>query len=134
MFIDASAFVAILTHERHAAELKDAIYDAGSPLTSGLAVYEAALAIRRSREIPLAEAEVLLRSFIGLARITTISIADAEAREALAAFARFGKGQGHPARLNMGDCFAYACARTHDVPLLFVGENFTRTDIRDARA
>ena len=48
---------------------------------------------------------------------------------ALAAFARFGKGQGHPAQLNMGDCFAYACARTRNIPLLFIGNDFSQTDI-----
>ena len=49
-------------------------------------------------------------------------------REALRAFERFGRGR-HPARLNMGDCFAYACARALDVPLLFKGEDFAQTDI-----
>ena len=51
---------------------------------------------------------------------------------ALAAFARYGKGQGHPAQLNLGDCFAYAVARTHATPLLFAGRDFTRTDISPA--
>lgn len=55
-----------------------------------------------------------------------------EGREAISAFTRFGKGRGHPAQLNMGDCFAYACARTHNVPLLFVGDDFSRTDIPSA--
>lgn len=46
------------------------------------------------------------------------------------AFRRFGKGSGHPARLNFGDCFAYALARALDEPLLFVGYDFAHTDIR----
>ena len=45
------------------------------------------------------------------------------------AYQRFGKGSGHPARLNMGDCFAYALARDLDEPLLFKGDDFKLTDI-----
>lgn len=51
---------------------------------------------------------------------------------AVAAFDRFGKGRGHPARLNFGDCLAYAVAWQHDAPLLYKGEDFSRTDIRRA--
>jgi len=47
---------------------------------------------------------------------------------ALDAYAQYGKGR-HPAALNMGDCFAYGCARAHNARLLFKGENFARTDI-----
>jgi ribonuclease VapC len=50
---------------------------------------------------------------------------------ALEAYLRFGKGL-HPARLNLGDCFAYALAKTLDVPLLYKGDDFARTDIRSA--
>ena len=51
---------------------------------------------------------------------------------ALQAYAQFGKGR-HPAALNMGDCFAYACARAHGAALLFKGEDFSRTDVLVAR-
>lgn len=61
-------------------------------------------------------------------------IAASETREALSAHARFGKGRSHPAKPNLGDCFAYACAWVHGVPLLFVGEDFPHTDIRPALA
>ena len=49
-------------------------------------------------------------------------------------FQRFGRGSGHPAKLNFGDCLAYAAATVLDEPLLFKGEDFTHTDVRDARA
>ena len=65
---------------------------------------------------------------LAFAGIRTIEIGPAEALAALDAYARFGKGR-HPARLNMGDCFAYACARIHNAPLLFKGEDFARTDV-----
>ena len=48
------------------------------------------------------------------------------------AFDRFGKGIGHPAKLNFGDCMAYAVAKVHDVPLLYKGTDFAQTDIRPA--
>jgi ribonuclease VapC len=56
-----------------------------------------------------------------------------QAHIARAAYRDFGKGSGHPARLNFGDCFAYALARATDEPLLFKGEGFGFTDIRPYR-
>ena len=57
------------------------------------------------------------------------SIALPDLPEGLALTCAHGKGRGHPAQLNMGDCFAYAVARTHQVPLLFKGDDLDRTDI-----
>ena len=62
-------------------------------------------------------------------RLTSKTVAQ-EAQTALAAFSRFGKGRGHPAQLNLGDCFAYAMAKNHRLALLFKGEDFDKTDIR----
>ncbi len=53
-------------------------------------------------------------------------------KAAATAFDRYGKGQGHPAKLNFGDCMAYAVAKTHDAPLLYKGTDFNLTDIRTA--
>lgn len=53
-------------------------------------------------------------------------------RMAIEGFDRFGRGSGHPARLNYGDCFSYALARVLDAPLLFKGDDFVHTDIRSA--
>jgi ribonuclease VapC len=61
-------------------------------------------------------------------RLTSKTVAQ-EAQTALAAFSRFGKGRGHPAQLNLGDCFAYAMAKNHRLALLFKGEDFDKTDI-----
>ena len=55
-----------------------------------------------------------------------------QARVARVAYRTYGKGSGHPARLNFGDCFAYALAADTGEPLLFVGDDFTHTDIRPA--
>lgn len=66
---------------------------------------------------------------LDLAQIRLVPITTDDAGRALDAFARYGKGTGHPARLNMGDCFAYAVARNHGVPLLYKGEDFALTDL-----
>jgi len=63
------------------------------------------------------------------AEINTVPISVQEAEAALDAFARYDTGRGHPAHLNLGDCFAYACAKTNRTPLLFKGDGFSRTDI-----
>ena len=60
--------------------------------------------------------------------IRFVEIGAREFEIASEAFARFGKGR-HPAALNMGDCFAYACAKANKASLLFIGDDFTKTDI-----
>ncbi|GJE59501.1 type II toxin-antitoxin system VapC family toxin [Methylobacterium trifolii] len=132
MFIAASALVAILAGEPAHADLTGRVEEAVEPVTSALAVFEAVLAIRRKKNIPVERAENEVQSFLAEAGVTIVPIADDDGRAALLAFAQYGKGQGHPAQLNMGDCFAYACARTRNLPLLFVGNDFSRTDIRPA--
>ncbi|HEX2891440.1 type II toxin-antitoxin system VapC family toxin, partial [Vineibacter terrae] len=62
----------------------------------------------------------------------TISITPEIGMAAIAAHARYGKGRGHKAQLNLGDCFAYACAKHLRMPLLCVGNDFIHTDIKVA--
>jgi ribonuclease VapC len=133
MFVDASAMVAILTCEPEAGMLSDILALAPRPITSPLAIFEAALAIRRKWRSTVAEAEDDVRSFIETAAVRVVPVTDADAATALEAFARYGKGQGHPAQLNMGDCFAYAVARNHRAAMLFKGGDFAKTDIERAR-
>jgi len=59
-------------------------------------------------------------------------LTEKQARLGLEARIRFGRGSGSPARLNLGDCYAYALAKDLDAPLLFIGDDFTHTDIRSA--
>jgi ribonuclease VapC len=134
MFVDASAIVAILTREPDADALADALEGARLPITSAVAVFEAVLGICRKRHASVAEAQEDVQEFLAAANIRTVSITGSEAETALAAFARYGRGRGHPAQLNMGDCFAYATARNHRASLLFKGEDFNKTDIRPATA
>ena len=133
MFVDASAIVAILTREVDADELANALDAARSPITSPLAVFEATLGICRKRHASLSEAHGDVIEFLATAGIEIVPITDKEAEAALDAASRYGKGRGHPAQLNMGDCFAYAVAKTCRTTILFKGDDFTKTDIRSAR-
>ena len=74
------------------------------------------------------EARDIVRRFLELAEIELHPIGEDELEQALLAFERFDKGR-HPAALNLGDCFAYACSRSLRAPLLFKGDDFPRTDI-----
>jgi ribonuclease VapC len=129
MFVDASAIVAILTREAEADALADAVESARSPVTSPIAIFEAALGVCRKRHARVEEAEEDVRELLGVAGIRIVSLTEREAETALAAFSRYGKGRGHPAQLNLGDCFAYAVAKNHRTALLFKGEDFDKTDI-----
>ncbi len=132
MFIDASAIVAILTREPDADALADVLESARAPIASPIAIFEAALGICRKRHASVKEAEADIREFLGVAAIHAVSITEREAETALAAFSRYGKGRGHPAQLNLGDCFAYAVAKNHRRALLFKGDDFSTTDIAPA--
>jgi ribonuclease VapC len=105
---------------------------AQSPTTSPIAIFEAALGICRKRHASVEEAEQDVGEFLGLTGVRTVSVTDKEAHTALVAFSRYGKGRGHPAQLNLGDCFAYATAKNYRTALLFKGEDFGKTDLRPA--
>lgn len=127
MFVDASAIVAMLTGESDADALADTLDAARAPITSRVAVFEATLGLCRKRQASVAEAQADVTEFLAMAGVQTVAITAKEA--ALDAFSRYGKGRGHPAQLNMGDCFAYAVAKTYRTALLFKGDNFSKTDI-----
>ena len=86
------------------------------------------LGIARTRTVEIQTAETILDRFLEQARVQVVPITSEIGRGALSAFERYGRGR-HPAALNMGDCFAYACARVLDMPLLFKGDDFPLTDI-----
>ncbi|MFI4974628.1 MAG: type II toxin-antitoxin system VapC family toxin [Caulobacterales bacterium] len=128
MFVDASALCAILLNEDDAAAFADKIEAAPLRVTSAVAVFETVRAVLRQAHGDAGRARAIVAEFLVEADIGHVEIGTAECEAALDAMDRFGKGR-HPARLNMGDCFAYACARTHDLPLLFKGGDFRETDI-----
>jgi len=131
MFIDASALTAMLTDENEARELLARLHQAAARLTSPLAVWEAAIAVARVLGLPISEASEAVESYLALMEIEMVPVPPETARIALDTFDRYGKGR-HPARLNFGDCFAYACARHLGEPLMFKGTDFPQTDIEAA--
>ena len=132
MFVDASAIVAIQTRETDADALTNRLERAAHPTTSAIAVFEAVAGLCRKRHASVEEAPTDIPDFLHTARVALVPIAADQASFAVSAFSRYGKGRGHPAQLNMGDCFAYAVARTHSTTLLFKGDDFTKTDIAAA--
>jgi len=128
MFVDASAIIAIIAKEPDAAALAARLGQAVHAYTSPLAVYEATVGLARAGRMPVRAAGALLDSFLEQSEIAIVTITSETGRVAVTAFERYGRGR-HPAALNMGDCFAYACARELDVPLLFKGGDFPQTDI-----
>jgi ribonuclease VapC len=130
--VDASAIVAIIAAEPDFEALTDALQRSEAAATSPIAVYEAALALRRLRKCSVAEAEDEVAEFLAIAGVDVFSLPPEAAHGALDAFARYGKGGGHPAQLNLGDCFAYAQAKTLNAPLLFKGDDFSATDLTRA--
>jgi ribonuclease VapC len=131
MFIDASALTALLTEEQEARELLARLQQARTRLTSPLAVWEATIAVSRLLDLSIGDAAEALESYLELMEIELMAVPSAAARIALDAFDRYGKGR-HPARLNFGDCFSYACARYFGEPLMFKGQDFPQTDIEAA--
>ena len=128
MFLDASAMVAILVEESDAASLTKRLEQAVAPCTSPIAIYEAVAGVARACTVEIRAAETILDRFLEQAGVRVVPITAEIGRRALSAFERYGRGR-HPAALNMGDCFAYACARQLDMPLLFKGDDFPLTDI-----
>lgn len=131
MFVDASAIVAILTYEDEKILFQDKLKSATKILVSPLSLYEAILGVRRKLACSMDRAQDAVAAFTSEVQGEIIAIDEAIGIEAIAAFARYGKGQ-HRASLNMGDCFAYACARSRNVPLLFKGDDFIHTDVTRA--
>jgi ribonuclease VapC len=132
--VDSSAIVAITLREPLYRRLAQRIADEGAAIVSVANYVESGqvLAQRQPDDVQRALSEihgVLGRLDIGLAPID-----EAQARTALEARIRYGRGFGHPARLNYSDCFAYALAKTRNLPLLFIGDDFAQTDIVSALA
>jgi len=129
IFIDASAFVAIIRHEPGSEGLALAVDADLDRLTSGVALWEAARALGRPPAGGIAEGLAEVTRYCAALDIIVVPFEAEEAREAVDAHRRYGKGTGHPARLNIGDCFAYACAKTNEARLLYKGDDFIHTDL-----
>ena len=129
MIVDSSALLAILRAEPEMLACAQAIEDAAHRRISAANFLETAIVIDGSRD-PVASRRFddLLRA----ADLTIEPVTEEQARVAREAYRDFGKGSGHPAQLNFGDCFAYALAKVTGEPLLFKGNDFSQTDIAPA--
>lgn len=126
--LDSSAVLAILFGEDGSERLIDALESAPAASMSVANVLECAM---RLAPRPNLDESDKLDAFLALYEIRLAPVDTAHLRAARGAYLQFGKGR-HPAALNFGDCFAYALAKTLDVPLLFVGDVFTKTDLAHA--
>jgi ribonuclease VapC len=140
LVLDASAIVALLAREPTAGDvakaLEDSARDGETILLPPTALWEAVIGLARAGARPakptpeqIETAHAAIRSLIETLRIEETTIASDVARFAIEAAARFGLTVGHAAELNFGDCFAYATAKAYRCPLLFVGDDFAKTDI-----
>jgi ribonuclease VapC len=129
MIIDTSAVLAILRDEPEAAAYAEAIQRAGSRRMSAASFVEAAAVIDGGGD-PVASRGI--DDLVDAAHIVIDPVTPAQARIARAAFRDFGRASGHPARLNLVDCFSYALAKATGEPLLFKGKDFTHTDVEPA--
>jgi ribonuclease VapC len=129
MIIDTSALIAILTAEDDAATYADALTQASAKLISAPTYLETCM-VFCGRRNPGSVAEV-----DDLLRFAEISIRPFDRQTtdvAVGAFLRYGKGRGHPAQLNFGDCISYAMSKVEAMPLLFKGDDFRLTDVEVA--
>jgi len=129
MFVDTSVVVSILSGEADSSELARRIEAASGNITSALVVLEAVMRLSTKLQVEPLEVEAAVAAFLAEARIEIVPIGNAAAGLAVKAFSDYGKGRGHPARLNLADCLSYACAKEHGVPLLCKGDDFSRTDL-----
>jgi ribonuclease VapC len=130
MIIDTSALIAILRDEPDARDCALAIENSRNRRLSAANFVETALVIDGSRD-PIASRR--FDDLVKEAQIVIEPVTEAQARIAREAYRDFGKGSGHSAKLNFGDCFAYALAKVTGEPLLFKGDDFIHTDIIPAR-
>jgi ribonuclease VapC len=125
MAVDTSALMAIVLHEAEADRCKAALEEEPELLISAATVAEALIVAARRNLV-----EEMKRLIDGLG-FEIASVTPVSARRIAAAYARWGRG-AHPAGLNFGDCFSYEVAKERSCPLLYVGEDFAKTDLESA--
>ena len=128
IFADASALIAVIAGEAGADDLADRLEADPHRSCSSLSVWETVVGLSRSYMFSIPSAREHVERFLTVGSFRFVNIGEAEFQSAADAYAQFGKGR-HPAALNMGDCFAYACAKTNKAKLLFKGNDFSKTDI-----
>ena len=129
MIVDSSAIVAIVWVEPEAEGFVTAIVGSGDATMSAGNYLETSIVIDRDRDPALS---ARLDATLDKLEIAIAPVTAAHARLARQAYRDFGKGSGHPAKLNFGDCFAYALATERGEPLLYKGDDFARAGLARA--
>ncbi|MPV37158.1 type II toxin-antitoxin system VapC family toxin [Georgenia subflava] len=129
MIVETSALVAILLDEPEAEGIVELILGAEQPRLSAASYVETGIVVDRVGDPVLSRRLDELLEHLG---IDIVEVTPEHAREARAAYRDFGRGTGHPAGLNYGDCFGYALAKLSGEALLFKGDDFGHTDVRPA--
>lgn len=128
IFADASALIAIIAGEDDADALADTLDADSDRLCSAVAVWETVAGLCRSYAFSVPTAREHVTRFLEAGGFRFAVIGEREMRLAVDAYAHYGKGR-HRAALNMGDCFAYACAKANSAKLLYKGGDFSETDL-----
>ncbi len=129
MIVDTSALVAIIALEPDAAEFLTALENAEVLRISAATCLEATIVLNRRGDPTL---EGKFEAMLNDAGFVIEPVTMEQSRMARQAHRDYGKGTGHPAQLNFGDCFSYALARDKREPILFKGDDFSHTDLRSA--
>ena len=129
MIVDSSAVIAIVRQEPDARTLFEAIMAAPSTSMSAATFVETAIVVDSRRDPTLSRE---LDSFCERIALKFVAVDERQMLIAREAYRDYGKGSGHKARLNFGDCFAYALARVTGEPLLYKGTDFQHTDVASA--
>jgi ribonuclease VapC len=129
MIVDSSALVAILKREPERQRFTQLLKDAAEVRISAATYFEVSIVIDSARD-PITSR--MLDDLMENSKISIEPFTADQARIARQAYRDFGRGSGHRANLNFGDCFAYALARVKREPLLYKGDDFVHTDVRSA--
>lgn len=129
LFVDASALIAIIAAEDECAPLLQRMAEDDDNLWSPLSCWEAISGLRHSHSYILERAIAEVEAFATNRPLRLVTIGEQERVISLGCYQQFGRGSGHPAKLNFGDCFAYACAKTNNAQLLYKGDDFAKTDL-----
>lgn len=126
MIVDTSALVAIALDEPERHDFQELIVDSTTARLSAANLVELFIVVDRHSNRSVSDR---IDTLLGALGLVIEPVTAEQARIAREAYRLFGRGNGHPARLNYGDCFAYALARALGEPLLFKGDDFIHTDV-----
>jgi len=130
--VDTSAIIAIMREEADGSALLHRLGEDSQPQMSAATLFEASTVLRGLDKRTPRMVDAALDEFLAASGISVAPVTRDLADIARIAHAKYGKGQGHPAQLNFGDCFSYALAKSLNVPLLYKGADFAHTDIVSA--